>query len=325
MRQRKVATSRSFLIQQLPYNWWRMKVDKPLGSKATVLVGQLTKSYDLHKRYEIARIKKRVDQAPHGFLRQLAPGNPYHAKEFLEKFGPLQLPTGTRIYGCGAQIAIDLAAFWGLHLRFCLIAEVWENLFDKVRLAQAIAKVYENRELASRFDDLLLGTELSPPPKNNPRKYLFPWELTGQSGKEWLKDASMKELRDCALYLVNIELNAHMHGRRIVWRRSSEPSAEKFSPVIWVDSLWSAIWEYFGMDMTGLAWRRCPHCQRLFYPKRKDQFYCTPRQQALASKREYARRSRAAKLATDERRTEDISGEPARTRSDSSKSAPHRT
>jgi hypothetical protein len=164
------------------------------------------------------------------------------------------------------------------------------------RLAQAIVKICENRALASRFDDLPLGTELGPPPANTSREYFFPWQLSEQSGDEWLTHASMKELRDCALYLVNIELNAHMCGRRIVWHRGSEPLGEKFRPVIWVDSLWSAIWEFFGMDMTGLSWRRCPHCQRLFYPKRKDQFYCTPRQQALASKREYARRSRAGKL-----------------------------
>jgi hypothetical protein len=296
MRQRKVASSRTLLIQQLPYKWWRMKVDKPFGSKATVLVGHLTESYDLHDQYESTRIKKRVDQTPHGFLRKLAPDNTGHAKEFLEKFGPLQLPSGARIYGRGFHITIDLAKFWAMHLRFCLIAELWENLPDKDRLTQAIAKICEKRELASQFQAVSLGTEFSPPPEDKFRRFLFPWERLEQSGDEWLKHASVKDLRDCALYLVNIELNAHMFGRRIVWHRGFEPSGEKFRPVIWVDSLWSAIWEFFGMDMTGLAWRQCPHCQKLFYPKRKDQFYCTPRQQGLASKREYARRSRAGKL-----------------------------
>ena len=296
MQQTKVTSSRTLLIQQLPYKWWRMKVDKHLGSKASVLVGHLTKSYNLHDQYECARIKKKVDQSPHGFFRQLASGNIHHAREFLERFGPLQMQSGARIYGSRAHISINLAEFWGLHLRFCLIADLWESLSDKDRLTQAIAEVYAKRTLASQFDGFLLGTEFSPPPAQTFQAYRFPWNGSPQSADEWLRHASVKELRDCALHLVNIELNAHMFNRRIIWRRDSEPSGEKFRPVLWIDSLWSAIWEFFGMDMTGLTWRRCPHCQRLFYPKRRDQFYCTPRQQSLASKREYARRSRASKL-----------------------------
>ena len=35
-------------------------------------------------------------------------------------------------------------------------------------------------------------------------------------------------------------------------------------PADFVESLWSAIWECFGLDTAGLFWRRCRGCQRLF-------------------------------------------------------------
>ena len=100
-------------------------------------------------------------------------------------------------------------------------------------------------------------------------------------------------MRNWALKLILVELNTHMHDTRIRWERGWEVSGRKFRTVVWVDSLLSAIWEFWGRDTAGLYWRRCPHCQRFFYPKRHDQFYCIPREQSLWSKRRYAAEQRA--------------------------------
>jgi len=61
-------------------------------------------------------------------------------------------------------------------------------------------------------------------------------------------------------------------------------------------SLWTVIWQLFARDTLGVSWRICPHCNRLFYPTRKDRFFCTSRLQVLHSKREWARTHRRPKV-----------------------------
>jgi hypothetical protein len=284
---------RRYRLERKPNEWWQMKVIRPIEAKPRRLMGNLTKSYDLQERYETAQAKRKLELAPHGFFRQLAPGKVGHAREFLQKFGPLSLAPGQRILGHGTTITVDLDEFWGLHFRFCLVTELSESLADRDCLVRAILRVHQNREKASKYGGCPLGTEPGVPPATTSREYTFPWQLLGQSAENWLQSAGIEELRKCALYLLNIELNTHTGGLRLIWQRGWEPSEQKFRPVIWVDSLWSSIWQFWGMDGSGVSWRRCPHCQKLFYPKRKDQFYCTRRQQSLASKRDYARRRRS--------------------------------
>jgi len=282
-----------------------MKVTAPAGPNSREFYGCLTQAYSLREQYDFAHSKRKVNLAPHGFFRQLAPGNNCHAREFLYRFGPLKLDAGARIYGHGKHLTVDLEEFWRLHLRFRLIANLWESLHDKSSLIQALLDIQNRRDQA--HEDFPLGVELSPPPATTWREYRFPWQLEQQPPTEWLQKADFEQLRTIALYILNLELNIHTLRSRIIWQRGWEPSGERFRPARWVDSLWSAIWESFGMDISGTAWRRCPHCQQLFYPKRRDQYYCSPRQQALASKRDYARRFRAGELKT-QKRTSSLGG-----------------
>jgi hypothetical protein len=189
---------------------------------------------------------------------------------------------------------VNLDEFWSMHLRFRLVTELWDSLHHRDALSQAFLRISQNRERASNYQEFALATEASPPPATTVRAYQFPWERSRQSFEEWLQTVKIADLRKAALYLVNIELNIHSRAFRFIWGRGWEASASKFSPVIWLDSLWASMWQFWGMDTNaGITARRCPHCQKLFYPKRRDRFYCTARQQSLASKRRYAARMRA--------------------------------
>ena len=161
--------------------------------------------------------------------------------------------------------------------------------------ARCVATIARSKEAPFRLWIFLLDHGKNPPPFFSP--------VSGFSGNETVDRGPIsdidsltsagKKTQVTSFHLINLELNSHMRGRHIVWQRSWEPRKEGWRPVVWTESLWSAMWEFWGWDTASASWRRCPHCQRLFYPKRRDQFYCTPRQPALASKREYARRLRA--------------------------------
>jgi hypothetical protein len=240
-----------------------------------------------------ARAKNKPYLSPHGFFRKLQFGDNERAKEFLEIFGPLKLEVGTRLRGTG-PVVVDLCDLWSSQLRFCLIANVWESLGDRKQLATALLNCCLKGREISKYEKFSLGQEFGPPPAFERRgEYEFPWQLQRQAPTTWLESAPMREMQGCALQLILLELNAHTRDLRIVWERGWETSGRKFREMVWIDSLWSAIWELWGWDTIGLSWRRCPHCERFFYPKRHDQFYCTPRQQALWSKRRYSAERRA--------------------------------
>jgi hypothetical protein len=273
--------------------WHQMKVFGTAAADTIQFVGKLSGRYDLHRAYENAHAKKKPDLSPHGFFRKLQSGDNEQAKEFLETFGPLKLDPGARLSGCG-DVVVNLAEFWSLHRRYCLIAEVWEFLNDRKQLQALLSNSYVVSRGTSKYDEFPLGQIFGPPPAFEKKgECEFPWEAHGQEAKEWLGSAPIEEMHEFALRLVFLELNAHTKHLRIVWDRGWETTGRKFREVVWIDSLWSAIWKWWGWDTNRMSWRRCPHCQRFFYPKRRDQFYCTPRQQALWSKRRYAAERRA--------------------------------
>ena len=281
--------------------WFRMRIIGPASSDTNQVFGSLTGRYNLHQAYEEACAKKNPDLAPNVRFRKLQFRDICGAKEFLESFGPLTLDIGQRLTGRG-DIIVDLREFWGLQQRFSLIATVWESLDNREQLADAILEIYQRRRELSAYGKFPLGQEFGPPPRSDPRgRYKFPWQSHRQRATAWLKSATIDEMREGALQLILRELNIHTRDQRILWQRGWEASKRKFRTVVWVDSLWSAIWEFSGWDTIGLSWRRCPHCQRFFYPKRRDQICCTPRQQALWSKRRYAAEKRAHERTRRER------------------------
>jgi hypothetical protein len=276
--------------------------------------------YDVREAYERGLRRHDPLLAPHGLFRNLAYKNNAHAREFLEKFGPLLLPPrtsihdpATRVHREGSadvvvnqpQMEIDLIQFWALHRRFCLVAQLWEAQGNREELIAAWRDVECHREEASRFDDLGLGDEYGRrvDPPNSYYEMRWPWDFAKKSFEDWLCETPTDVLRDEALRIVGSELTLHIRRAEIYWERGWESTDVKFRQIVVADTLRSVIWEFFGWDTAGESWRRCPHCQRFFYPKRRDRFYCTARQQALASKRDYARRRRAEERRRARKRT----------------------
>jgi hypothetical protein len=279
--------------------WYRMKVFGNATSDVKEFVGELGDRYDMRQAYEKAHARNNPYLSAHGFLRKLQFGDNAQAQEFLETFGPLKLPLGTRLRGMG-PVVVNLNEFWGLQRRFCLIANAWESLNDRLLLSHKLLNIYNYKNDQAIYQEFPLGQIFGPPPKFERRgQYDFPWGAEPQEARTWLRSAPLAQMRACAVQLILLELSAHTQALRIVWDRSWDPSGIKFREAAWLDSLWSAVWECWGQDTSGLPWRQCPHCQTFFYPKRQDQFYCTPRQQALWSKRRYAAERRAEERKRD--------------------------
>jgi hypothetical protein len=267
----------------------REKANVGYISKAKELVGKLSVTYyNVRDAYESAHIQSDPYASPHGFFLRLAHRNNHHALEFLEKFGPLFLPSDDRFGFADRPVRVNLDEFWRLHLRFCLVARLWMCRQDRDNLASALLELYQRREEAAEPEKFPLGVTFTPPPQNTPTVVEFPWKKENVTAKKWLGDANRDALWKLASRVLTSELNLHLRDRQLRWKCDFDSSTTPCRLVIWLDSLWSILWEFLALDIGGISWRQCPHCQNLFYPKRKDQVYCNPRQQALASKRRYA-------------------------------------
>lgn len=233
--------------------WWKPS-DVHRDGEYLVLSGPW-KEYEPHALHDRALLQKNPLISPHGFFRSLATDNAHHAIEFARKFGPLgDLPGPPH-----GSVRVGLASFWARQLRFRLISNLWESRNDPKQLESAWEDVGKHRSHAERWQ--------------------YPLQVP-----------TFRESKRAAVFtLVRGELNLHTADRTTTWLRYEDG----FRPMLKAKGLLFMIWEFFGLDTATTEWRRCPHCQRLFYPRRRDQFYCTPRQQALASKRAYAAQRRA--------------------------------
>lgn len=233
--------------------------------------------YDPRKAYEEAKTQHDPYLSPHGLFRRLKHGDNRHAKEFLTTFGPLTLPNGIN---SPSHHRVSTTEFWAYHRRFCSVAQLWEAGSNRKKLVAAWQNLWRHRADAEAIEGPFFNKS--------------PWELLNQDIEPWTGSANTKVLQHEAIGLLHQELNRHSQNTRIGWEKGWEPTKRKFRLRLFPESLWDAIWLFLGWDTASeMGWRQCPHCQRIFYPKRKDQYYCTPSQQALASKREYARRIRA--------------------------------
>jgi hypothetical protein len=257
------------------------------------LCGYPTEKYDVREAYERARREYDPLLSPHGFFRSLAHQNNLHAREFLETFGPLYWPQG--IITVPRQLKVDLSDFWSHHRRYCLVTQLWEAAVSRGDLSEAWRDAYTYHKEVKQSGPLGFGERKGGwyDPPNRYYTYCWPWEFEKKDFQAWAKETQTNKMRESALQLVSLELNLHLRDAEIFWERGWEPTQTQFRQSIHTKSLWSMIWQLFGWDTCQLAWRRCPHCQKYFYPRRKDKFYCNSRQQGLASKRDYARRMRA--------------------------------
>lgn len=272
---------------------------KQYVSGVTELWGRLSESYDIRTAYDRAVKKGDPYLSPHGLFRRLQPGDNFHAVEFFEKFGPLTHPwslgeipikkgmdflenvrhfMGKQLPGHVPltrprikfnelidTVRVDLKEFWAMHAEFRIIAQLYESRHDKKSLAWAWREFFQHR----------------------PRD----WAVPGPGYLDHLERSGFRYQRGEALACVELALNHHMADCRLRWE-PADRLRESWRLSVTMDSLWSVIWELFASDAARVPWRLCPHCQRVFYPPRRDRFYCTTRQQTLASKREYSRRYR---------------------------------
>jgi hypothetical protein len=222
---------------------------------------------------------------------------------------------------------VELAAFWAEHLRFCLVAGLYENRDATKPLRKTLEKYLRHTSapepsdtelkkavaamVASgptikakmakfgvhNFKELIRAEELefarNPPPRG---------EKSGPGHNDeaplWGAECMLYRLdqgddpRAMALHFVANEIRYHTQETHFAWAQGRGRQQDKFRFYrrLDYDSLLSAIWDLFAADTAGVPWRICPNDQNVFYPPRADRFYCTSAEQVAASKADYDRR-----------------------------------
>jgi hypothetical protein len=257
--------------------------------------------YDIDAAYEEARISLDPSLSPHGAFRALEHGNHAAAVEFTNRFGLLSLPVpGPSLHGgaCAPFFRVrdrrwmNLDHFWSRHARYVAISALWEPYSGSGpgTLPQAWA------QLIARLDEInKLGPSLLDP-TDDVRVLTwkdFPIYADKNALREWLRHPGRQGLmRSMILGTVEREINLHASDCQPWWHRIEKSGKIGFALALSTMSLWAAIWQLFARDTLGVGWRVCPHCNKIFYPPRKDRFYCTPEIQQHQSKRAWDKRKR---------------------------------
>jgi hypothetical protein len=243
--------------------------------------------------YEQAKAEADPQFSPHGAFRHLSTEDKWAAAiDFINEFGPLELldeaqPSRKRLelidlleFGPEDEdddinerpVWVDLEDFWEKHRRFVLVAKLWEARESRVAMVSALSELAW-LPVYPPIGAWRKGERFSP-------VSAFPWE----NGKfeEWrIRKPNQKQLRDTSAEIIKAELNLWAHEMKVQWT-CPDTARLGFRIVPSADSLWSAIWHLFARDTSeGLGWRVCPHCLKLFYPKRKDSFFCESKYQKL--------------------------------------------
>jgi hypothetical protein len=277
--------------------------------------GQPQDLYDIEAAYPEARAKFDPLRSPHGAFRALEHHNHAAAMEFLRDFGLLfradpdqaQVPL-SGLYQVNGQLWMNLTAFWSRHDHYLLFSKLWEACSNPMTPPSALA------ELADLLEDTQLSGPLLVHRSNTTTDWLSRKPVSGDPAKRDVLDVFLKQWKssphdeqwlkqkDKVLDLVESEVNLNAGSGCVpCWRRTdklspNEKNAEDqpvgFQLTLKSNSLWAAMWELFARDTVGLGWRVCVHCGRLFYPPRKDRFFCTSELQQRHSKRNWDERHR---------------------------------
>jgi hypothetical protein len=243
--------------------------------------------YDLRAKYESARERDDPLLSPHGFFRSLQFGNRRHALEFTSTFGPLTWKPQVIAKGADLYTRLNLAEFWAKHRRYCRVAALIENHSRPAELRDTLSTLQKEIALLDVADSFPLS--LPRPFHRASRRQLG---TNRAEFDKWLGSATDDDLRSLAESVIHRELVRQLHTRKPWWIRK-QPEL-RFELTLLSGTLWNILWEMLAWDTSsGIFWRICPHCGKLFYPPRRDRFYCTSRQQVLASKRQYAAEQRA--------------------------------
>ena len=249
--------------------------------------------YNVEDAYERAKAQSDGQYSPHTAFRRLGPGNAWEAVDFVNEFGPLELLDESEPRRPLRQedlldldevifdeeepvprercVWIDVDDFWNKQKRFVAVAKLWESRESLQGMWSALSElatlsVYPQIGARRRGQQFFWGSA-------------FPWD----DGKfhKWVRGANMERLLAASAEIIKAELNLQAHEMRIQWT-CSDPSRQEFRIVPAAPALWPAIWHLFARDTSeGLGWRACPHCSKLFYPKRKDSYFCESKYQKL--------------------------------------------
>jgi hypothetical protein len=286
-------------------------LDDESGQRCPYLVfsHSIGDNYDVEAAYEGALTRHNPRDSPHTLLRTVQ--RPIDVLNFLEKFGPL-LDAKPHVAVEGgrkspAAMLIDLQDFE--RRRKCYQAVL--RLYDALEKPKMPALRREWRDVAAQLHDLVRGglpiidavldyddnfvgfivklSDETYDPACVEEVEIGP----GKRGfSKWLEEAQEPELRDLAEATVRLSVEGHAGG--LVWSTERDGSGRmRFRQIVELGSLWAAVWNFFALDTQEQSlWRLCPHCGKLFWPPRRDRYYCTARQQQLHSKREWARQHR---------------------------------
>jgi hypothetical protein len=230
---------------------------------------------------------------PHNAIRQLRPGDIGELLHFMNKWGPLTWDSGE--IGLGASDWVDASKFWARQLRFKVLSDLYFSCATEALKGAWLSLV-----------DVLPAISSTDPPFNSePAEdpgcvypFKLPWERLGKSPQSWISGSAISVLREEAMWLLSREITSQNSVGTWRWVPAKGIGhSVRFELSQTTDSLLAHIWYLFATDTTrDLPPRICPHCQILFYPPRKDRFYCTSSQQTLAAKRKWWNENRAAEL-----------------------------
>jgi hypothetical protein len=168
------------------------------------------------------------------------------------------------------------------------VAALIETYPQPELLRSAFLKLNEQIGLLDAADSFPVGI-----PKVFRRASRLPLAYDQRRFADWIGSASDAEVKEAAIGVVQRELVGQLQNRLPWWIRTGPDL--RFELTLLRGTLWHIMWEMLAWDTSSrTSWRICPHCGKLFYPPRRDRFYCTSRQQVLASKRQYAAEQRAA-------------------------------
>jgi len=259
------------------------------------------RDYDLLKGYHQAKSWPGAVATPHGWFWSLPHENFERAAKFLKFFGPFSRVT-IRWHGADEYVLLDLGDFWNKQRRFNAVTKLWINLENIPVLRESWVELHARLSEIDIADDFPLGSIPRPEESGH-----VEFDLTilqdlrslasdGESVRNWLEKQDAATIRQQAIDLVTGELHGHLrHLAR--WRPSAGTVRPSFDLTLVPDNLWSALWYLFALDsQLGVGWRICPNHQKLFYPPRKDRFYCTTEEQQRQSKLAWWERHKEAEL-----------------------------
>lgn len=273
---------------------WTDRIVYVEGESAPRVLIFLGRKYNFRAGYAKARKEHDPHLSPHGLFRNLEPGFHKHAFQFMKEFGPLFINAPNRLPL--EPLWISLSDFWNRHARYVAMAKLWEDRFDPDKLIADWTAMGEQHEKLNAGGTAPLGYIPDSTYGSVRLCSKLPWEREGYE-LEALHLPNV--LRGLVYELLHCELILHTQDCVQTWTRKTVPHEEFiwdeiFEPTRAYTSLWSAIWELFGLDARQYGWKICQICGRLFYPGDRRSVCCNTEHQSLWSKRMWAQQHRAS-------------------------------